>query len=231
MGPRAGGVAAREFRGDPLTDRERGEILAMVRPSYENAELLLGQEYAKNGAAYFIRAGDGSLAAMFMVGCEHITGTGADLTAVYLGLSAVRDDQRGKGFAALLYRSFLNDAIAFERNTGAPLWLWGTTASPIVCVALWDVWGEAEPLPTGYMSHERIGVLENVYRVHEMDRHRDAKYAFVVRRYSEARYSDTERSRHAAFSDARGHAIISKFDIDEREGDRLVFVLRVRRDP
>jgi hypothetical protein len=84
--------------------------------------------------------------------------------SVYLGLSATKEGTKTSGKVRELYDRLNSDAVNHEDQTGNPLLMWFTTASPSVHFAAGVVWAQVEPRADGTFS-QGSGSLASAMRM------------------------------------------------------------------
>jgi hypothetical protein len=210
----------RELDG-PLHD----ELVALITPTYVDAPAFMEEEYRKNDRIYLLRDAAGALAAFFLVGWQRMELDGVERQTVFLGLSAARET--GRGLARQLYAAFNADARAWQAQHGERILVWFTTATPIVCGVAWRIFSETEPRPDGTFSAKTAATARQVLRTRDLERKLDAAHPFVLRGAATTRYSASELTRIAAVDYEPAGALLSRLTIDERRGDRILFLAHV----
>src|SRR5690606_9771096 len=89
---------------------------------------LIDREIEHNSDIYIINNDKGDLLAFFMINFEPLQGS----ETYYLGLSACRDEHKGKGLGKSLYMKFMQDCREREKKENKRFLLWWTTGTPIV---------------------------------------------------------------------------------------------------
>jgi hypothetical protein len=203
------------------------EIRDLLAPSYKDARSVLDRELENNTVAYLLKDDAGELEAFFMVGWDRppvVSG----MPAVYLGLSACREEDKGRGLTIRLYRQFIRDAAAWEAAHQQRLLLWATTAHPLILAVFYRFFDVLAPQPDGVctdeisrLAWELRGQLKEPYRV--------GTHPLIFRGVATAtQYSDGEFDRLEASRSQLERDLFSEWDISERRGDRLLLLGHVR---
>ncbi len=209
------------------------ELVARIRTileaSYEDPACLLARELARATVIY-LGSSQGSLVCFFML-MWHLLPLpdGTSMPSVYLGLSASNAATKGRGFTIRLYKRFIADAVGWEGSDGQPLFLWGTTASPLVLRIVHRVFGSVCPDREGRYS-ELAAVHAQAIRRYLSLSESDFVHPLVLPGIArDTRYRDEERSRH--MKDISGpDDIFDRLGISESRGDRLLFMAALPRE-
>jgi hypothetical protein len=213
-----------DVRADPVLVSEMRDLLA---PSYVDARPVLDREFENNTVAYLLSDDTGQLDAFFMVGWDQ-PGRVSDMPTVYMGLSACREEYKGRGLTIRLYRQFIRDAAAREAEQGRRLLLWATTAHPLILAVFYRFFDVLAPQPDGActdkfakLAWELRGQLKEQYRV--------GTHSLICRGIATGtRYSDGEMARLEASRSQLDLDLFREWEIDERQGDRLLLLGHVR---
>lgn len=215
---------------DILADsRLVAEMLELIAPSYVDAGPLVERELRINTTGYLLRDAE-RLKAFFLVGYGFPGRVGGEL-AVFLGLSACREEDKNRGLPLRLYRQFIADGLAWEASHGERLRLWATTAHPLIwsiCRRLWDV---ECPRQDGTFTPEAAALAWEL-RGQLPERYRRGEHPFICRQSATGTlYSEQEVGRCEAARGKLSHDIFGQFQIDERRGDRLLMLARLTAEP
>jgi hypothetical protein len=215
---------------DMVIDQELvAEMLDLLAPSYIDARPVLDRELRNNTTGYLLQDEASRLTAFFLVGFGVPGPIGGDAT-VYMGLSACREADKNRGQTIRLYRRFIRDAHVWEAQHGKRLRLWATTAHPLVwsiCRRFWDVeW----PKEDG--SYTAVGEeLAWALRRQLSERYWDGDHPFICRKVATGtKYSESESERCELARRKLAMDIFGQFQIDERCGDRLLMLARLREE-
>lgn len=200
------------------------EMLEMIRPSYVDAAPLLDREVARCETLYRWYDHDGLLTAFFLVAWESLTIDSNERPAVYMGLSATRQDTKNSGVVRQLYAEFVRDGVQWEISNQRRLVLWFTTATPSACLAAYVLFVEAEPRVDGTFTDIGAGVARAV-RTRLSWPERLGDHPFVLRSVAGAtRYSSVEAERVRAICARHDFDLLAKLDVQEMHGDRLLYI-------
>jgi hypothetical protein len=205
------------------------EMLGLIAPSYVDAGPLVDRELRVNTTGYLLYGDERRLKAFFLVGYGFPGRVGGEL-AVFLGLSACREEDKNRGLPLRLYRRFITDGLAWETDHGERLRLWATTAHPLIwsiCRRFWDVeW----PREDGTFSPDAAELAWELRR-QLPERYQRGEHPFICRQSATTTlYSDQEVKRCEAARRKLAHDMFAKFQIDERNGDRLLMLARLRAE-
>lgn len=216
-------IPTAEIRADP---RLVAEINQTVAPSYVDAGPLVDRELQFNTAAYVLRD-HGRLRAFFLVGYGYPGPVGGE-PAVYLGLSACCEDDKNRGLTVRLYRQFSTDAAVWEAAHQQRLRLWATTAHPLIWSICRRFWDAEWPREDGSYTPEAEALARELRR-QLAERHQQGEHPFICRRSATSTlYSEKEVERCEAARRKLTHDIFGQLQIDERNGDRLLMLARLR---
>ena len=202
----------------------RQSVEEITQQNYANAPVLLEQECRKNNQIYLHRDDDCKIDGFFMVGWDTVAGIKGK--TVFLGLSSVAQTAKSKGIGGNLYRSFFKDAAEHAGNNAETVVWWFHTATPIVANAFWKIAPHVAPTPNGeYTAQDAldIGLIKSRYGMASFGQD---NHPFVLRRYAKARYADDEVKRLGSLV-GQGEHLLNRLSIDERNGDRMLFLGRV----
>jgi hypothetical protein len=203
------------------------EMLDLIAPSYVDARPLVERELRINTTGYLFYGNDTRLKAFFLVGHGFPGRVGGEL-AVFLGLSACREEDKSRGLPLRLYRRFITDGLAWQIDHGERLRLWATTAHPLIwsiCRRFWDV---ELPREDGTFSPEAAELAWELRR-QLPERYQHGEHPFICRQSATSTlYSDQQIKRCEAARHKLIHDIFGQFRIDERKGDRLLMLARLR---
>jgi GNAT superfamily N-acetyltransferase len=223
------GIISTHLLPDALAELEiRAAIETIAGENYQNAPVLLGQEYRKNNQIFLYRE-DGAIRGFFMVGWSVVRCAADDQPCVFLGLSSVSPAHKGKGIGGRLYRAFIEDGRAWELAQGRQLVWWFHTASSVVARSWWNIASEIAPQPDGRCDDHLLAFLRCISRAHGMDTYASESQPFLLKGYAKARYASSEIERLNALRADAGEDLLSRLGVNERNGDRMLFVGRIPR--
>jgi hypothetical protein len=212
-------ASAGEVRRDAVLARQ---IAAIVDPNYDDCSALLARELAHGTHVYLAHAGD-ELVSFFMVAYEHLTlgpPYSANLPALYLGLSAALHSAAGVNGVMQLYGQAISDAVHWEGTHGCKLFIWSTTASPMIYTVMKRYLADVEPKENGDFSAAGEAAARAIE--HLIGSHASA-HPFVLPGYATAtRYSEMERARLDQTARAKRFSLFEHLAINEQAGDRLL---------
>lgn len=200
------------------------EISSIVDSSYEDPTALLAREFGHCSTVYLKRNSLGELLCVFFIG-ERTAIVVDDETypALFLGLSAARQDIKDTGTIGAVYRKGIEDVIDWDELTGERTLLWWTTATPrILLVNAKRMLKSVEPQLDGTYS-PWAGRVACALRelLHVMPPAPD-EHPFVLRGVAKAtRYSEGERNRIDEISQHKQLTLFNRLGINEAE-DRLL---------
>lgn len=204
-------------------------IRNLLAPSYEDAGALIDRELDNNTEIYLLTDDTGRLNAFFMVGWGWPAPQVAGKFPVYLGLSGCREEGKGRGLTIRLYQRFIRDALAWEARHQEKLLVWGTTAHPLILAICYRFFDVHAPLPDGVCSEEACR-LAGALRDQLPEQYRAPSHPFVFRQIAVAtRYADRELVRVEAARSRLDYDHFQEWEIDERQGDRLLIMGGVQR--
>ena len=202
----------------------RQSIREITQQNYANVPVLLEQEYRKNNQIYLHRDYDRRIDGFFMVGWDTVAGI--EGKTVFLGLSSVAQTAKSKGIGGKLYRSFFHDAAEHATNTGETVVWWFHTATPIVANAIWKIAPHVVPTANGEYAGQDARDIALIKSSYGMASFGSENHPFVLRGYAKARYADDEVNRLGSLFGQEDH-LLRRLSIDERNGDRMLFLGRV----
>jgi hypothetical protein len=201
-------------------------MMDLIAPSYVDARPLLDRELRVNSIGYLLRGEQGRLRAFFLAGYGFPPQVGGEV-AVFLGLSACREDDKNRGLTIYLYRQFNRDAAAWESTYRQRLRLWATTGHPLIWAICRRVWDVEWPRVDGTYSPEAEQLAWELRR-QLPDRYQRGEHPFICRQSATSTlYSDAEVLRCMDARRKLKQDIFGQFQIDERAGDRLLMLARV----
>jgi hypothetical protein len=204
----------------------RRAIEDIAGENYANAPILLDQEYLKNNKIYLHHDGEGQIDGFFMVGWSELIGI--EGKTVFLGLSSVSNRAKSKGIGKSLYRAFFDGAAEWARSTHGQVAWWFHTATPVTANAIWNMVPYTIPRQDGSFTESDRHLVEIIKEHYGMLPYTCSSHPFVLRGYAKARYALDEVQRIGAYF-AGGHEghLLNRLAIDERNGDRVLFVGRI----
>jgi hypothetical protein len=144
---------------------------------------------------------------------------------VYVGLTIVDPDYQTAGIGLTLWKNLLNDC-ASDAQQGDQVWFfWFHTANYYVARAWWKLISDVSPALDGTVQtiHESIAaelILANGWSSQVSDVSR-----FLLRSCTKARYKPHLVKGHKELP----NTLFSNWQIDERKGDRLLFIGPIRK--
>lgn len=211
----------------------RQSMLQLVQPSYENPTAVLAREFEHCDTIYLAKDAEDNLFAFFMVAWETLMIKGDALPAVYLGWTGASERARTAGvvwrdFYAQLYGSFISDAVNWEKKSGRRLLFWGTTATPSGYFALQRGFVELEPRIDGTYSTEGAEIARHLRQRMRIVNQEAESHPFVLHGVAtDTRYSQKEAERIEQICRKKGFTLFKKLGVEERNGDRLLFICRL----
>jgi hypothetical protein len=207
--------------------RDDGVLLAalceIVGPSYEDPTALLVRELQHCDTLYLGTDDEGRLACFYFVAWESLDVDGLARPAVYLGLSATRDDLKGRGGALSVYACWLMELAAREQASETSFVLWGTTATPLVYMNAHAALTDLNPLPDGGYSDDAVRTARAIRA--QLNIPEEDGYPFLLKGVAVGtRYSKVEAARIASVSSRRQFTLFDRLGVVEARGDRLLFV-------
>lgn len=214
-----------EFRNDVAI---QASLLSLMAPSYKDPVALIARELAHCNTLYLTRDAEGEVVCFFLVSWEtlEIPEQGI-IPALYLGLSAMRQGAKNSGYISLLYSRCIAEAVDWEANAGERLILWGTTAIPVVYLAVNSFLSQTEPYPDG--SYTTSGSqIANAIRYKLGETPNNGHHPFALKGIaSDTRYSQQEIERIQQMCLMKKFTLFQELGINETNGDRLLFISRV----
>ncbi len=208
------------FRDSPDIVATLKEIIA---PSYEDFTAILNRELKYNDTLYLGIDSARKPCCFFMTAWQTLKLVDTTpLRVLYLGLSAAGQDTKGGGHIADLWWASRSDMMAWVRETGSQLVVWGTCATPSAYRAVAEMVNRLEPDLHGNYSSTGRAIAQTVCEHMGWHRHLTI-HPFVLKGVAEAtHYSAAERQRIAHIT--RGFTLLGRLGIEEPQGDRLLFV-------
>jgi hypothetical protein len=161
-----------------------------------------------------------------LVAWETLFVDGQHRPALYMGLCAARQAQKGTGSFVKLVNYCMFEAQHREQRSGTKLVIWGMTATPSILLAARKVFANVQPADDGTYTEESGRVALAVRR--RLGASDAGAHPFVFPRLAAGvRYSEQERQRVAAVCRAKQFVLFDRLGIDEARGDRLLFVAEV----
>lgn len=200
-------------------------ILDLLAPSYEDPSAIMKRELAHCDTVYMAFSEDGRMESFFMVGHEVIDVEAQSVSAVYLGLSATREELKSGGAGRAVYARWQAEDADLRQRSVRPLVVWCTTATPLVYLFITKLQPTAEPFMDGSYtprwlsfvnaSRQRLGLPEAVRGGHP----------FLLKAVArDTRYSVAEELRIREICRTRGFSLFDKVGLDQGMGDRLLVV-------
>ena len=206
------------FRGDTSL---LGEMHALLVPSYCDPRSLLLREVEHCDTLYIARDADQCLSAFFLVAWESLVVGGRPLPAVYMGLSAAREDTKNTGQIRELYAQFLGEAAEWQEATKQRLVLWFTTATPSAYLAAAALFGGLQPRTDGGYSVDSVLVAASIRQRYYTSSSRPAHPFVLPNVAGDTRYSESERDRIARVCERKRFTLLADLGVNESDGARV----------
>lgn len=204
-----------EFRPDQAIKTELANLIGQHnREDVPALQDYLEYSISKCNKLYVDRDQHGAVQAFLFAAWEgQLTGTNVD--SVYVGLSSVKPDLKGRGVIQQLYEKCLKDVTEWERMKSTRLLLWATTFNRRTYRNARMLFPELEPDEEGNYSPGGFEIAKAI-RHHYCARSESASpNPFVLKGVAKG-----VGSRHVNFS------LFRKLGVNPTEGDRLLFILR-----
>lgn len=206
-----------------LNSRERSQIFELIEPYYATPLTLLRKELELNNKIYIFKDDTQGIVAFFMTGWKQVFLLNEEYTAIYLGLSCVKNNQIQKKLGSKLYYYFTEEALHLKKKNTI---LFGTTATPVILLTLPKIWKNVQPTLNGDFTDREKVLVRELKKLYGMDSY-STKHPFVLKRYSHTRYSLPEKLRLEDMTVQKGITTFQKLNIKETEGDRLIITCRL----
>lgn len=195
------------------------QILELTNASYVTNIRLIEREIEHNKDIYTIMNKQNDLLAFFMVNFEPVIGN----DSYYLGLSACRDDLKGKGLGKSLYMRFLCDCREREKIALKKYLLWWTTATPIVYYWFNKYVAQVQPDMIGNYTDDGKNIVESIIREKFPELQIDQVHPFILRSVAQnTSYSINEQNRLVKASENLGLDVFQRFNLKEENADRFL---------
>jgi hypothetical protein len=212
------------FRRDP---RLRAAIDSIMASSFIDEVGRLEWVLDRCDTLYLSLDGRGELSCFFLVAWETLSVDGQDRPALYTGLCAARQAQKGTGSIVKLFNYCMFEAQQREQCSWTKLVIWGMTATPSVLLPIRKVFANIQPADDGTYTEESARVALAIRRRLGASHAADAHPFVFPRLAAGVRYSEQERRRIAAVCRAKQFVLFERLGINEARGDRLLFVAEV----
>ncbi len=197
------------------------KILDLTRASYITNTELIEREIEHNSDIYIISDKTDNLLAFFMVNFEPVCGQ----DSFYLGLSACRDELKGKGLGKSLYLKFMEDCRVIERRENKKIMLWWTTATPIVYYWFNKHVSQVQPDMNGDYTEDGKNTAVAIISEKFKDASIDNSHPFILRSVAENTvYSPSEHDRLRIATEKLGMDVFQKFNLREENADRFLMI-------
>ena len=205
-----------DFKSDEILVEQ---ILELTNASYITNTQLIKREIEHNHDIYVILNKQNDLLAFFMVNFEQVMGR----DSYYLGLSACRDDLKGKGLGKSLYLRFLKDCREREKLAQKRFLLWWTTATPIVYYWFNKYVSQVQPDMNGAYTDDGKNIVESIIKEKFPELRIDQVHPFILRSVAEnTSYSLNEQSRLLKATENLGLDVFQRFNLKEENADRFL---------
>lgn len=207
-----------DFKSDKvLVDK----ILDLTRVSYINNIDLIEREIEHNRDIYIITSPDQELLAFFMINEEQVNGE----DTYYLGLSACREEFKGRGLGKALYQKFMDNCRAREVKEKRKFLLWWTTATPIVYYWFNKYVSNVQPDMNGDYNQEGKQIADQIKKEKFIGIAADPYHPFILRNAAEnTNYSINEKSRLIVATESLKMDVFQKFNLNEENSDRFLMI-------
>lgn len=196
-------------------------ILDLTKASYVTNIELIEREIEHNSDIYIISDADNELLAFFMINPEKLNGE----DTFYLGLSACRDDLKGKGLGKSLYLKFMQDCRELEKKENKRYLLWWTTATPIVYYWFNKYVSGVQPDMNGDYTEEGKNIVIQIIGEKFRELPVDKLHPFILRSVAEnTSYSLTEQARLLVATESLGMDVFQKYNLKEENADRFLMI-------
>lgn len=197
------------------------KILDLTRSSYVNNKELIEREIKHNSDIYIITNDRNHLLAFFMINFEPV----GSRETYYLGLSACREEYKGKGLGKSLYLKFMRDCREREKIENKRFLLWWTTATPIVYYWFNKHVSGVQPDMNGDFDESGRSVALAIVEEKFRDIQADRLHPFILRSVAgNTNYSSTEQARIQAATEKLGMDVFQKFNLREENADRFLMI-------
>jgi hypothetical protein len=194
-------------------------ILELTNKSYVTNTQLIEREIEHNSDIYIITNDQEELLAFFMVNFEQVIG----IESYYLGLSACRDDLKGKGLGKSLYLNFLKNCREKEIQAQKKFLLWWTTATPIVYYWFNKYVSNVQPDMNGNFDEHGRNIVESIIKEKFPELEIDQRHPFILRSVAENTvYSFNEQQRLIQATENLGMDVFQRFNLREDNADRFL---------
>jgi len=194
-------------------------ILDLTQASYITNKQLIEREIEHNSDIYIINNDREELLAFFMINFEPVIG----IDSYYLGLSACRDDLKGKGLGKSLYLHFMKNCREKEIQVGKKFLLWWTTATPIVYYWFNKCVSKVQPDMNGNFDENGRKIVEAIIKEKFPELEIDSQHPFILRSVAENTvYSFSEQQRLIQATENLGIDVFQRFNLKEENADRFL---------
>lgn len=198
----------------------------LIAPSYEEPSSLLNREL-NHCTHLYLGHNQGELICFFLVAWEFITLNGSQHPAVYMGLSATRQDRKNSGVVRQVYVQALKDALAWENELATKLIVWATTATPTSYLFSQTLLENVQPLLDGTFDSKAAEIAKAIR--HQQDYGINQETPFMLRGVAqETHYSASELHRIERVTTSKNFGLFRQLNISEHLGDRLLIVGQTR---
>lgn len=202
------------------------EFYDIIEPSYQVCRELLEKEVNFCDKCYLLHQEE-QLVGFFMTGTYIVTSEEKSYLSVYLGLSAIAKQLKGSVAIRKLYESCLEDLKQPVVGRFDDGFLWGTTANPLIFLAVSRFLSEVQPSLDGTFterSESILKVIKNAFFSLTWSEKTSPMHPFVLYGVTSARYSEEEKKRQKGV--ARRFSLFEELGINEVNGDRMVFIVQ-----
>lgn len=221
-------LRATEFRTDVTL---HAELLEVAAPSYVDPRALLNRDLSRCDTLYLARDTSGGLLGFYMTAFETLQVEQSAVPAMFLGMSASRQDMKDTGRITMLYARGLAEAMDWESRNAQRLVLWGTTVTPIVYLGVWSSLADVSPQPDGSYSPASLPIADAIRR-HLGIRAEPAGHPFALEGIAlDTHYSARERARIARVCRLKRFTLFDALGIDDTREDRLLFLGHTPKRP
>ncbi len=210
------------FRDDKLL---RSAMHGVAAPSYHGTPGVLDYE-AEMCESLYLSTDASGIRSFFMVAPTTLAVGNSRVPAVFMGLSAVREDLKGTGQSRSLFRAFAADVRRRERLTGQRELLFATFATPSTLFAFEQLFADVSPRRDGTFHSQYTEALPAIHQFLRTSCDPDVPFRLPGHAKT-TRYSAAERSRIASICERKDFDLFRRLNIKEESGDRLIMCARV----
>jgi hypothetical protein len=199
---------------------------AVAAPSYDGAPAVLDYEANLSDELYVLTDALG-IRCFFMCASVELASGPARQPAVFMGLSAAREELKGTGEVRQLFLEFARDVREREARHGRRELLFATFATPSTHRTFELLFDEVAPTAGGDYDEQYRPWLPEICSF--LRAAGDPNVPFRLPSHARGtRYSAAETARIASICQRKNFDLFTRLDVDERRGDRLILCARAR---